>query len=430
MTLTLSNSGRNTMNNSTRMLALAAAGVLTLSACGGGEGFEDTGGDAAEGSQPPASAEGPAALRMLIGSSGDAETNAVTEAAQAWADETGNTVEVTVASDLNQELAQGFAGGSPADVFYLDAQSLADNAKAGNLYAYEAENNEDFYEPLRNSFTYDGQQWCAPKDFSTLGLVINQQMWEEAGLTEDDIPTTYDELGEVAGTLTTDEHVGLVLGPGIDRAGAFVVGNGGWWLNEDNTEPTANTPEVLGGLQYVQDLMKEGSATLSSQVDAGWGGEAFGTGKGAMTVEGNWIKGAMANDYPDVEYTVAELPEGPAGPGTLLFTVCWGIAADSPNQAQAVDLVNHLTAPEQQMAFAEAFGVMPSRQSVAADYESAFPEDAAFIAGGEYGHGPVNAPAIKPVVDDLNSTLESFEDADLEAAVEDFDTNAASVLAQ
>lgn len=419
------------MKNSTRMLALAAAGTLALTACGGGSGFEEeTDGDGGGASQPAASAEGPAALRMLIGSSGDAETNAVQDAAQAWADETGNTVEVTVASDLNQELAQGFAGGSPADIFYLDAQSLADNAKAGNLYAYEAENNDDFYESLRSSFTYDGKQWCAPKDFSTLALIINTSMWEEAGLTDDDVPTTYDELADVAAKLTDGDRPGLVLGPGIDRAGAFVVGNGGWWLNEDGTEPTANTPEVLAGLQYVQDLMKEGSAKLSSQVDTGWGGEAFGTEKGAMTVEGNWIKGAVANDYPDLEYQAVEMPEGPAGPGTLLFTVCWGIAADSPNQAQAVELVNYLTTPEQQLAFAEAFGVMPSRQSAAEDYKSAFPEDEAFIAGGEYGHGPVNAPAIKPVVDDLNSKLENFAEADLQAALEAFDTNAQSVLGQ
>jgi multiple sugar transport system substrate-binding protein len=54
-----------------------------------------------------------------------------------------------------------------------------------------------------------------------------------------------------------------------------------------------------------------------------------------MTIEGNWIRGAMKNDYPDVAYTVAELPEGPAGKGTLLFTQCWGIAAESPDQAAA-----------------------------------------------------------------------------------------------
>jgi multiple sugar transport system substrate-binding protein len=147
-----------------------------------------------------------------------------------------------------------------------------------------------------------------------------------------------------------------------------------------------------------------------------------------MTVEGNWIRGAMTNDYPDVEFTVAAMPEGPSGPGTLLFTQCWAVAAESDVQDQAVDLVNFLTSPEQQLAAAEAFGVMPSRQSAAADYEAAFPENAPFIAGGEYGHGPINAPGMEAVVADLNSQLEALADADLEAVLESFDTNASAAL--
>lgn len=368
------------------------------------------------------------ALEMLIASSGDAETNAVTAAADAWAAETGNSVEVRVATDMNQELAQGFASGNPPDVFYLDASRFGDNARAGNLFAYTPADNDDFYQSLRDTFTFEGTQYCAPKDFSTLALQINVASWEAAGLTDADIPTTYDELAEVAATLTTDGQVGLGLGTGIDRFGAFVVGNGGWWLNDDATAPTANTPEVLAGLQYVQDNIAAGSFALAPALDTGWGGEAFGTERAAMTIEGNWIRGAMSNDFPDVEYIVAELPAGPAGPGTLLFTQCWGIAADSDQHEAAVELVDFLTTPEQQIAFAEGFGVMPSRQSAAADYEALFPENAAFIAGGEYGHGPISAPGLDAVVADLNSQLEAIGTADLGSVLESFDTNANAEL--
>jgi multiple sugar transport system substrate-binding protein len=415
--------------------AIGLSAALVLAACGD----DDDDGGGAEGTTAEGTAEGTegdggdapsggADLTMLIASSGDAETNSVRAAADAWAAESGNSVEVVVATDMIQELAQGFAAGNPPDIFYLDAARFGDNAEAGNLHAYEAENNDDFYEPLRQTFTYDGTQYCAPKDFSTLALQINNAAWEAAGLTDADIPTDYDQLAAVAEQLTTGDQVGLVLGSGIDRAGAFVVGNGGWWLNEDSTEPTANTPEVLAGLQYVQDNIAAGNFALAADLDSGWGGEAFGTQKAAMTIEGNWIRGAMTNDYPDVDYTVAEMPEGPAGPGTLLFTQCWGIAADSDNQDQAVDLVNFLTSPEQQLAAAEAFGVMPSRQSAAGDYEAAFPENAAFIAGGEYGHGPISAPNMEAVVADLNSQLETIENADLESVVESFDTNASAEL--
>ncbi len=36
-----------------------------------------------------------------------------------------------------------------------------------------------------------------------------------------------------------------------------------------------------------------------------------------MTIEGNWIKGAVKNDYPDLKYKTVELPAGPKGKGTL-----------------------------------------------------------------------------------------------------------------
>ncbi|MDQ3359992.1 MAG: extracellular solute-binding protein [Actinomycetota bacterium] len=412
------------------LLAAGLTSSLALAACGGGSGFEDEEGDAAGDGGSTAAAEGPASMTMLIASSGDAETTAVQDAAAAWAEESGNEVEVVVASDMNQELAQGFASGNPPDIFYLDAARFADQAQAGTLHAYEAEDNDDFFEPLRESFTFEGEQYCAPKDFSTLALQINTAAWEEAGLTDEDIPTTYEELAAVAEQLTTGDQTGLVLSPGIDRAGAFVVGNGGWWLNEDGTEATADTEEVQAGMAYVQDNIEAGNFALSNQVDAGWGGEAFGNGRAAMTVEGNWIKGAMSNDFPDVDYTVAELPEGPAGPGTLLFTQCWGVAADSDAQAQAVELINFLTSPDQQMAFADAFGVMPSRQSAAEDYAAAYPEDEAFIAGGDYGHGPINAPGMEAVVADLNSNLERLGAAELDAILSSFDTNAEAVLGE
>ncbi|MFX0537535.1 extracellular solute-binding protein [Ornithinimicrobium sp. Y1847] len=423
----------------TRLVALAAAGTLTLTACGG-DGFDDETTPADNGAEQDAGggtdgddatgAAGGSSLKMLIASSGDAETNAVQEAVDAWGEESGNTVEVTVASDMNQELAQGFAGGSPADVFYLNADAVATNAEAGNLFAYTTEDNDDFYEALRNSFVVDGEQYCAPKDFSTLALVINTGMWEEAGLTDDDIPTTYDELADVAQQLTTDDHVGLAFSPEIHRVGAFVVGSGGWWMNDDQTEPTANTPEVIEGLEFVQSMLQDGSAAYATDLGTGWGGEAFGTEAAAMTIEGNWIKGAMENDYPDVDYTVVEMPEGSGGPGTLTFTQCWGIAADSSNQDAAVDLVTFLTSPEQQMKFADAFGVMPSRQSAAEDYASTYPEDEAFIAGGEYARGPVNVAGSTEVIADLNSQLEGLANGNVQSIVESFDNNMQAVLDQ
>lgn len=408
----------------TSLAALAVSSSLALAACGGG-GFEEDGS-----SDPASSGDGPVELQVLIASSGDAETQAVEDAAAAWAEESGNEVEVVVANDIAQQLSQGFAGGNPPDVFYVDAGVFGDYAEAGNLYPYldQMEDADDFYPNLVDSFTLDDQAYCAPKDFSTLALQINTESWKKAGLTDADIPTTWDELQSVAQELTTPDQAGLVLGIGRDRVGAFLVQNGGFWVDGETGEATATEPTNVEALEFVQGMLEGGEAVLAPDVDAGWGGEGFGTQKAAMTIEGNWIRGAMENDYPDVDYTVAELPEGPAGKGTLLFTQCWGIAADSPDQEAAVSLVEAMTTPEQQLKNADAFGVMPSRESAQADYVEQFPDDAPFIAGGDYGQGPVNLPGLGPVVADLDSQLEQLKTADVNQILESFQKNAEAEL--
>ncbi|MFC3689017.1 sugar ABC transporter substrate-binding protein [Aquipuribacter hungaricus] len=409
----------------------AALPVLTLvslsllAACGGGS-FDE--GSEAGGDASGAAGGGGDGLTVLIASSGDAETDAVTSAAEAWAEESGTDVTVTVATDITQELSQGFAGGNPPDVFYVDASAFADYATAGNLYPYTLEDSDDFYPSLTETFTLEGEQYCAPKDFSTLALQINTASWEAAGLTDEDIPTTWEELRTVADTLTTPEQAGLVIGTGRDRVGAFLVQAGGYWVDGAEGTITATEEPNVQALTYVKELLASGSAVLPPDVDSGWGGEAFGTERAAMTMEGNWIRGAMTNDYPDVEYTVAELPEGPAGKGTLLFTQCWGVAAESADPEAAVELVAALTSTENQLANAEAFGVMPSRQSAQADYVAAFPEDEPFIAGGEYGQGPVTLPGLAPSLSDLDSQLEQLAGADPVQVLESFQTNAEAAV--
>lgn len=411
-------------------VAIAASAALAMSACGG-DSFDD-GADTGTGSESGEEQSGSASLQVLIASSGDAETNAVTEAADAWAEESGNEVEVLVAQDLPQQLAQGFASGNPPDVFYVDASRFADLAEAGSLepYADQIDDLEDFYEPLRQTFTFEDTEYCVPKDFSTLALEINTDAWEAAGLTDDDIPTTWEELADVAATLTTGDQVGLAIGDTRDRIGAFMVQAGGWITSEDSTEITADSPENVEALTFVKQLLADGVAAYPPALDSGWGGEALGTGRAAMTMEGNWIRGGMSNDFPDINYTVVELPEGPTGKGTLQFTQCWGVAAESDAKDAAVELVNHLVAPDQQIAAAEAFGVMPSRSSVGDAYLEQFPDDGPFVAGGEYGQGPVNLPGMESVLADFDAGLQGLASGDPEQILQTLQTNAEAALGQ
>src|SRR4029450_9134324 len=181
---------------------------MLIRAAGGGESKGGNGGDAAGGG-PTTGVK----LTMLIGSSGDAETKAVNDATAAWAKKGGNTVTVTPAKDLTQELTQALAGGTPPDLFYVDASKFAGLVKANALAAYgdQMPKKDDFYPNLLESFTSDGKVYCVPKDFSTLALQINTDMWKKPGLTEADYPQTWDQLETVAKKLTTGGVGGLVF---------------------------------------------------------------------------------------------------------------------------------------------------------------------------------------------------------------------------
>ncbi|AZZ53182.1 sugar ABC transporter substrate-binding protein [Rathayibacter festucae] len=408
------------MTHSTRTArwgaAILAGGLaLSLGACssGGGGGADDSAG-----------------LTVMIGSSGDAETTAVTDAVNSWGEANDTAVDVVAASDLTQQLGQGFSGGNPPDLFYMSWDQFQTYASNRYLepYAQDADDADAFYPALRDAFTYDDQFYCEPKDFSTLGLVINTDLWAAAGLTDADVPTDWASLQSAAQKLTANGVTGLSFGPEYARIGTFMNQAGGSLLSEDGTTVTADTPENVAGLTEVKTLLSDGVLKFPADLDSGWSGEAFGKGAAAMVIEGPWINGALEADYPDVNYTVAELPAGPGGKSTFTFSNCWGIPAGSTTADQAESLVASLTSDEQQLAFSDAFGVIPSTESGAAEYASKYPENAAFVTGNDYAVSPVAFAGAATVITDFNSALEGLASGDPEAILADLQTNLQDAL--
>ncbi|MEW1648508.1 extracellular solute-binding protein [Streptomyces sp. NPDC091219] len=369
-------------------------------------------------------------LTVLIASSGDAETKAVKDAAAAYAKESGNTVTVDVAKDINQQLAQSFAGHKPPDAFYVNSDQFANYAKAGSLYPYgdQVGDADDFSAQLRTSFTYDGKLVCLPKDNSTLGLAVNTDLWRKAGLTDKDYPTTWAQLRTVATKLTKGKVTGLVVNGEWARLGVFMKEAGGWITDAGQTKMTADSAQNVEALTYVRSLLASGAMKFAKQVDTNWGGEALGTGKAAMTIEGNWLSGGMKADYPNVKYAVAPLPAGPSGKGTLAFSQCWGVAKDSAHRAAAVDLVKYLTTSAQQVKNAAAFGVMPSRTSAQAEYVKQNPSAKAWVDGSAYAQGPVTIAGFDKVLTQFNTQLAALAGTDPKKILADLQSNGEQAL--
>lgn len=407
------------------LLSAGVAGSLALAACGGGGFSSSTTSTAASGG----SSSGPVTLKMLVGVSGDSELAAVKSATDAWATKSGNKVEVTNSAKLTEEIAKGFAGGSPADLMYVSPDQVANYSSAGNLFAYgDQVASMGFSDSLKQAFTVDGKFVCAPKDFSTLALVINSDLWTKAGLTDADIPKDWAGLETVAKKLTSGTVTGLVATPEYQRLGTFMAQAGGSLLSADGKTATVNSAENVAGLTEAQKMLKAGTMKFAKQVDAGWGGEALIKGKAAMVIEGNWIHGALTKDAPNLKVKVAELPAGPKGKGTLQFTNCWGIAAKSANQAAAVDLVKTLLDADNQLTMSKGFGVMPSTSAGLDKFKAQFPEDAAFVSSADFAQSIPNNKGFDKVLSDLNSSLESLATGDPKKILDTAQANATAVV--
>lgn len=271
-----------------------------------------------------------------------------------------------------------------------------------------------------------GKFYCAPKDFSTLALVINQDLWKKAGLTDADHPKTWEDLATVGKKLTKGKVKGLTFGPEIQRVGVFLAQNGGGL--ETDGKATANSEANVEALTWVKQAMADGWAAYSSDLGSGWGGEAFGKQQAAMVIEGNWITGALEGDFSDVDYTVVELPEGKTK-GTLQYTNCWGVTAKGDNIGGAVDLVEYLTTTEQQLAFAKAFGVIPSRKSAKEQWTKDNPAMVPFINGADYAQNlPAEVGALE-VIKDMNAQLGQLKTKEPEAILDGAQSNLEAIVA-
>jgi multiple sugar transport system substrate-binding protein len=148
----------------------------------------------------------------------------------------------------------------------------------------------------------------------------------------------------------------------------------------------------------------------------------------AMTIEGNWIAGAMKNDYPTVGYRVVQLPHGPKSMGTMQYDGGWGLAAASKNKADAMNLITWLTSAGIELGNAKAFGVMPSVISAKKKWLKLYPQWAAFLAGADYSKSIPPIPNIQTVLGDFNQQLQALPTTNPKTILDRVNRNLQAIL--
>ncbi len=306
--------------------------------------------------------------------------------------------------DYDTTLQKSLAGGEPPDVFYVDSFRFLDLVRAEALMPIgeKLTDIDDFYPALRNAFTANGQFYCPPKDFSTLALQINTEMFEAAGLSA---PTTWEEMRAAAEKLTKDGVFGVVVPADFARWIAFLYGAGGSVTDDAFTKMTINSPEAEAAMEFYTGLYLDGFAKTPADLGVGWSGEAFGKGLVAMAFEGNWIEPYLKDQFPDLKHKAVELPAGPGGKATMAFTVCYAVPMKAKNPDAAIKFVDYLTGAEGMKAWTDLGLAMPTRASLREGWLELFPNLEPYLNGAEYARKWQFVPGFQAVLDKVNEQL-------------------------
>jgi len=364
-----------------KLLGVASAGLvaLALAACAGpsvaGTDPEPT---ASTGVAGPDFTGVEPADKITFLSANPGGSQAVTqEIIDAFTAETGIEVELQSATSY-EETAQKFqaaqAGGGLPDLltlsdvwwfrFYMNEQIIPlDSAlEAAGISA------DDYVPGFYADYTYDGAQWGVPFARSTPLFYYNKAHWEAAGLP-DRAPETWAEFAEWAPKLQAATGVHAYGYPETAGYAGWTLQNLLWgygtgWSAEDSFDVTANSPEAVEALTFMQDSIYEAGwatqAATSAQTDL-----VSGAISATILSTGSLVgtQTALESAGNPFELGVGFLPGGPVESDRVVPTGGTGVSITAgvpvENQLAAAMFIKFLTNPENSIKFSAATGYIP-----------------------------------------------------------------------
>lgn len=224
----------------------------------------------------------------------------------------------------------------------------------------------------------DGKVYYTDYGLMTATMYYNTDMWAAAGLTEADIPTTWDEFREVAKKLTIRDDNGDLVQAGFSYNGGIqgdVLGMqyqyGQNLFNEDGTA-SINNEAMKNVITRLHDMyVVDGICDYSFGNNSG---DNFGQGLVAMYLGWGFMTGVFNNNFPDTNYDCFEIPTvDPSNTyayhrynGESTFGVNKNAPADQ--QAVAQDIVRFFLANDSiQKEFCTQNAVFPMKVSLQSD---------------------------------------------------------------
>ncbi len=224
----------------------------------------------------------------------------------------------------------------------------------------------------------DGKIYYTDYGLMTATMYYNVDMWAAAGLTDADIPKTWDEFREVAKKLTIRDDAGNLVQAGFSYNGGIqgdVLGmqyQYGQDLFTSDNKVTLNNDAMKSVIQRLKDMY-----LVDGVCDYNFGnnsGDNFGQGSVAMYLGWGFMTNVLAQNFPDTHFACFEIPAPTAEVpyayhrynGESTFGVNKNASAEQ--QAVAQDIIRFFLANDGiQKEFCLANAVFPAKASLQSD---------------------------------------------------------------
>jgi multiple sugar transport system substrate-binding protein len=292
----------------------------------------------------------------------------------------GITVKVEV-SDWDSywtKLKTLLSADTPPDVFAMDAPLYLDYQSRGvllNLQPYLDKNPDmlkGVYPQTLEAYKTSDGMYGLPRDFQTVVLFYNKDMFDAAGVAYPTADWTNEDLRNAAKQQTKDSN----NDGKTDQYGFYadlwdmeliwseaIWAYGGDVINAEHTKTLVGEPKARQAWQLFHDMMFEDKSWPDSNVAQEYGGDPFLAGVAAMTTIGHWA----VPGYAEVKFKwdVAPMPKGPAGQATSVNSAGFVVGKASKSPDAAFEFLKYVLSEPAQKRLAELGFACPVLKSVA-----------------------------------------------------------------
>lgn len=316
----------------TRLVGLAMASVLLVTACGSSTTSPSAGSvapGASDAAQPPASqAAGVTTLTLRYCWGGEGEVKAMEKVISAWNEKNPDIQVKGISGSIQTEqVAAAVAGGAPPDmVIMCDNGAVAGFAhdqvimQLDPLLAAIGADKSNIIPAALKWVTYQDGLYGLPFGQDTWALYYDTDAFKEAGLDPAKPPKTPDELWDYAAKLTKWNADGTLARAGFipDDPDRNLESTSNLFncqfYDEAAKKITLNSPECVAWFNWYKKWYDEYNKNnaMIDLVSTRTGGDAglMISGQQAMAIYGEWENGAayLPDAAPNLKYDTAPIP--------------------------------------------------------------------------------------------------------------------------